>query len=163
MQRSFGRDFGLSLRMGLALALVALIYLGAETVLVLIVIWGAREGDWSAVLSGLVFVPVIVVLLVAQLRKSEELLLRKVRAKLLEPADRPGLQELVARVAAQAAYLVRVWPSFIRGRRTPLLPRVAQRQRWSPSRLSFFAGSSHTNLRPSSPTSSPTWPIGTAL
>jgi heat shock protein HtpX len=132
MQRSFGRDFGLSLRMGLALALVALIYLGAETVLVLIVIWGAREGDWSAVLSGLAFVPVIVVLLVAQLRKSEELLLRKVRAKLLEPGDRPEVQELVARVAAQAdlprprVALIHSWaPNALTAARSPATAVVA--------------------------------------
>jgi heat shock protein HtpX len=120
MKRSFGRDLGLSVRMGVALTLVALIYLGAEAILLLIVVSGAREGDWAAVLAGLAFTPVIALLLVAQLRKSEELLLRKVRAKVLDPGERPELQEVVARVAAQAN-LPR--------------PRVAVIHSWAPNAL----------------------------
>jgi heat shock protein HtpX len=121
MKRSYGRDFGLSVRMLIALALVAFIYLAAETVCGLIMVDGIREGDLGVVASALAFGGAIVVALVVQLRKSEELILRTARAKIVDELDEPELHELIARVAAQAD-LPR--------------PRVAVLPSWAPNALS---------------------------
>ncbi len=106
--------------MGVALALVAFIYLVGEALFVGIAIGAALDGDWGAAAGGVVFAAAIVAVLVGQLRKSEALLLRTVRAKVLEPGEQPDLQELVGRVAAQAD-LPR--------------PRVALIHSWAPNAL----------------------------
>jgi heat shock protein HtpX len=120
VQRSYGRDFWLSLRMIIALALVGLIYLAAETVALAIAATGVAEGDFLGVFSGLVFALAIAGALVAQMRKPESLLLRTARARILAPGDEPELQALVARVAAQADL-----PQ----------PRVALIHSWAPNAL----------------------------
>jgi heat shock protein HtpX len=102
MRRSYGRDFGLSLRMGLALALIMLIYLAAEAVFLLLFVVALRDGDLLPAAGCLTFAVALVLLLRAQFRKSESLILRTVRAKLLHPGERPDLQELAARLAGQA-------------------------------------------------------------
>jgi heat shock protein HtpX len=106
--------------MAIALALVGLIYLAAEAVLVAAFIDAVLQGSVGAALGSLMFIVAIVVLLVAQLRKPEALLLRTARAKVLEPADEPELQALVGRVAAQADL-----PA----------PRVALIHSWAPNAL----------------------------
>jgi heat shock protein HtpX len=106
--------------MGVALALVAFIYLVGEALFVGIAIGAALDGDWGAAAGGVVFAAAIVAVLVGQLRKSEALLLRTVRAKVLETGEQPDLQELVGRVAAQAD-LPR--------------PRVALIHSWAPNAL----------------------------
>ena len=102
MPRSYGRDFWLSVRMAVALGLVALLYLVPGSLSAGLIASGLREGHVGDVIAGTVLIAVIAALLVAQLRKSEELVLRRARAKMLEPGERPDLQELVARLAAQA-------------------------------------------------------------
>jgi heat shock protein HtpX len=102
VQRSYGRDFGLSLRMAVALAAVALIYAAAEAFCGLMIVEGVRERDWGLIVSGLVLGGLVIFLLIAQLRKSEQLILRTARAEIVGEEDKPEVQELVARVAAQA-------------------------------------------------------------
>jgi heat shock protein HtpX len=120
VQRSYGRDFGLSVRMAVALTLVALIYLAVEAVLIAALIGSIAEGNVGAAFGALMFIVAIVVLLVVQLRKPEALLLRTARAKVLVAGDEPELQVLVARVAAEADL-----PQ----------PRVALIHSWAPNAL----------------------------
>lgn len=106
--------------MGVALAIVALIYLAAEAIAVALAVAGVVQGDvWGAV-GGLFFAAGIVVALIAQIRKPEALLLRTARAKVLEADEEPELQALVGRVAAQADL-----PA----------PRVALIHSWAPNAL----------------------------
>jgi heat shock protein HtpX len=121
MRRSYGRDFGLSLRMALGLGLVGLIYVVAELISVAITVAGLIDHDWQAAAGGLFIGALIVVGLLGQLHKSEWLVLRTARAKLLSAGEEPELQELVARVAAQADL-----PQ----------PRVAIISSWAPNALS---------------------------
>jgi heat shock protein HtpX len=120
MRRSYGRDFGLSLRMAVALAAIGLLYLGFEALAGWMALDGIRAGDLGLVLSGLIFGGAIVAALVAQLRKSEQLILRTAHAEIIGEEDEPEFQELVARVAAQAD-LPR--------------PRVAVLPSWAPNAL----------------------------
>lgn len=120
------------MRMGVALLIVALVYLAAEAAFAAIVIAAARDGDWGGVAGGALFAGAIVVLLIGQVRKSESLLLRRVRAKVLVPGERPELQELVARVAAQAdlprprVAVIRSWaPNALTAARSPSTAVVA--------------------------------------
>jgi heat shock protein HtpX len=130
--RSYGRNFSLSLRMGVALALVALIYLAAEAIALSIVVSGVLDGDAWAVFSGVVLAVAIVGALVAQLHKPESLLLRTVRAKILGPGEEPELVALVGRIAAQAdlshprVALIRSWaPNALTAARKPTTAVVA--------------------------------------
>jgi heat shock protein HtpX len=120
VQRSYGRDFWLSLRMVVALALVALIYLAAEALAVVLTIAAALDRNVVATLGGLLFAAGIVAALIAQIRKPEALILRAARAKVLEAEQEAELQGLVARVAAQADL-----PQ----------PRVALIHSWAPNAL----------------------------
>jgi heat shock protein HtpX len=120
VQRSYGRDFWLSLRMVVALALVALIYLAAEAIAVALTIAAALDRNVVATLGGLLFAAGIVAGLIAQIRKPEALILRAARAKVLEAEQEAELQGLVARVAAQADL-----PQ----------PRVALIHSWAPNAL----------------------------
>src|SRR5262245_11379737 len=106
--------------MAVALAIVALIYLVAEAVAVLLLIASLVQRDVWGALGGLIFVVGIVFALRAQLRKPESLLLRTARAKILGPDEKPELQALVRRVAAQADL-----PA----------PRVALIHSWAPNAL----------------------------
>jgi len=120
VQRSYGRDFWLSLRMIVALGIVGLIYLAAEAIMLAVTIGAAAEGNVGAALGGLMFACAIVVGLVAQIRKPEGLILRTARARLLEPGEERELQALVQRVAAQADLSE---------------PRVALIHSWAPNAL----------------------------
>jgi len=111
--------------MAVALALVGLIYLAAEAVLLAAFVDSVAHGNVAAALGALLFIVAIVVLLVAQLRKPEALLLRTARAKILGPADEPELQALVGRIAAQADL-----PA----------PRVALIHSWAPNALTAARG-----------------------
>jgi heat shock protein HtpX len=102
VRRSYGRDFWLSLRMVVALAVVALIYLVAELIALALTVAAVVQGEIWGTLGGLLFAVGIVAALVAQIRKPEALILRAARAKPLEPGEQPQLKTLVARVAAQA-------------------------------------------------------------
>jgi Zn-dependent protease with chaperone function len=76
MRRSYGRDFGLSLRMAVALIVAGLIYLAFEAFAAAMVVDGIRNDDLGLAASGLAFGGVIIGALVVQLRKSEQLILR---------------------------------------------------------------------------------------
>jgi heat shock protein HtpX len=106
--------------MAVALAAVAAIYLAGELFGAWMVVDGVRQGSLGAVVSGLVVGAAIIGALLYQLRKSEELLLRAARAEIVDEQNEPELQELVARVAAQAD-LPR--------------PRVAVLPSWAPNAL----------------------------
>jgi heat shock protein HtpX len=126
VERSYGRDLSLSVRMFLALVIVALLYLAAEAVAVAVFVVGVAEGDFWAILGGLLLAVGMVAALIAQIRKPEALLLRTVRAKVLESDQEPELQRLVERVAAQAdlpqprVALIRSWaPNALTAARKP--------------------------------------------
>jgi heat shock protein HtpX len=126
VKRSYGRDLSLSVRMFMALAIVALLYLAAEAIAVAVFIAGVVEGNVWSILGGLILAVGIVAALIAQIRKPEALLLRTARAKVLEPDQEPALQDLVARVAAQAdlpqprVALIRSWaPNALTAARKP--------------------------------------------
>jgi heat shock protein HtpX len=106
--------------MVVALALVALIYLAAEALAVVLTIAAALDRNVVATLGGLLFAAGIVAALIAQIRKPEALILRAARAKVLEAEQEAELQGLVARVAAQADL-----PQ----------PRVALIHSWAPNAL----------------------------
>ena len=120
MGRSYGRDIWLSVRMAVALALVGAIYLAAEAFALFLVVDGVVEGDPWGVVAGVVVGVVIGWALYAQMRKPESLLLRTSRALVLEPGEKPELEALVGRVAAQADL-----PQ----------PRVALIHSWAPNAL----------------------------
>jgi heat shock protein HtpX len=120
VRRSYGRDFWLSLRMAVALAVVALIYLAAEAIALILTAAAAGDGNIGAALGGLLLAAGIVAGLIVQLRKPETLLLRTARAKVLDGDEHPELRALVARVAAQADL-----PE----------PRVALIHSWAPNAL----------------------------
>jgi heat shock protein HtpX len=120
VQRSYGRDFWLSLRMALALGVVALLYLAAEAIMLAVTAAAAAEGNVGAALGGLMFSVAIVGGLVAQIRKPEGLILRTARAEMLDSGEEQELQALVQRVAAQADL-----PQ----------PRVALIHSWAPNAL----------------------------
>lgn len=116
----------MSVRMFVALAIVALLYLAAEAIAVAVFIAGVVEGNVWSILGGLILAVGIVAALIAQIRKPEALLLRTARAKVLEPDQEPALQDLVARVAAQAdlpqprVALIRSWaPNALTAARKP--------------------------------------------
>jgi heat shock protein HtpX len=126
VRRSYGRDVWLSVRMAVALAIVALIYLAAEALFLVSAISAALDGAWLAAIGLLVFAGGVVGALLAQFRKSERILLRTVRAKILEPGEEADLQRLVGRVAAQAdlpaprVALIRSWaPNALTAARNP--------------------------------------------
>ena len=120
MRRSYGRDFWLSLRMGVALAVVAILYLAAEAIAVALTVAAVAQGNVLGALGGLMLAAAIVGALIMQIRKPETLILRAARAKVLEAGQEPELQGLVARVAAQADL-----PQ----------PRVALIHSWAPNAL----------------------------
>ena len=115
MRRSYGSDAGLSIRMAVALGVVALIYAAAEAVFLWMAASAAASGDWGAAAGGAMFAAFVVLALVAQLRASEAVALRAAGARLLEPGEEPDLDAVLARAAAQAdlavprAALVRSW------------------------------------------------------
>jgi heat shock protein HtpX len=126
VKRSYGRDLSLSLRMFVALAIVALLYLAAEAIAVAVLVDGVVQGSFWAIVWGLALVVGIIAALIVQIRKPEALLLRTVRAKMLEPDEETELQALVARVAAQAdlpqprVALIRSWaPNALTAARKP--------------------------------------------
>ena len=73
MRRSYGRDFGLSLRMAVGLVLVGLIYLAAALISVAIFAAGLIDHDWESAAGGLFIGGLIVAGLLGQLHKSESL------------------------------------------------------------------------------------------
>jgi heat shock protein HtpX len=101
-RRPYGRDLGLTIRMGIALVPIVLWYLLMIALLVLVVIAVLQNPSWETLLGlGLLAVggPIA---LAEQLLNSEAVGLSAARAKKLAPDERAELRALVARVAAQA-------------------------------------------------------------
>lgn len=88
--------------MFVALGVIALIYLVAGAIAVVITITGIAQRDFWGAFGGVFIVGAIVWAFRAQLRKPEKLILRTTRAKVLGPEEEPELQALVSRVAAEA-------------------------------------------------------------
>jgi heat shock protein HtpX len=132
VQRSYGRDVWLSVRMAIALGLVALIYLAGLVLFLGVAVSAALDNAWLAAVGSVGFAAAIVVGLVVQFGRSESMLLRTVRAKTLRRDEKPELQELVLRVAAQAdlpapqVALIRSWaPNALTAARQPSTAVVA--------------------------------------
>jgi heat shock protein HtpX len=87
VQRKLGTDFGLTLRMGLTLFLLAVVYLCLVGVLLLFHIALAT------------IVVLVVVLLVAQYYFSDRLVLSALKAQLVTPQQYPQLYDIVGRLA----------------------------------------------------------------
>lgn len=101
-RRPYGRDLGLTIRMGIALVPIVLWYLLMIALLVLVVIAVVQNPSWETLLGlGLLAVggPIA---LAEQLLNSEAVGLSAARAKKLGRDERAELRALVARVAAQA-------------------------------------------------------------
>ncbi len=100
MNRYGTRDASLTARIGLALAGMALIYLGGFAVVVAVLVEGVAERSWSAVLVGLVGLVAIPFLLYVQYHDAGRATVRALRAK-PEPLGDP-FEPMLARLAAQA-------------------------------------------------------------
>jgi heat shock protein HtpX len=120
-RRPFGRDLGLTIRMGIALVPIVLWYLLMLALFVLVVIAVVAAPSWETVLGLVLFGVGGPIALAEQLLKSESLGLSAARAKELKPDEKPELQALVGRVAAQADL-----PA----------PRVAIARSWAPNAFS---------------------------
>lgn len=120
-RRPYGRDLGLTIRMGIALIPIVLWYLLMLALCLLVVIAVVQDPTWETVLALLFFAVAGPIALAEQFLNSESLGLSAARAKKLEPGERAELQGLVARVAAQADL-----PA----------PRVAIARSWAPNAFS---------------------------
>ena len=97
-----GRDLGLTLRMGVALAVVGALYLVAAALLLLIFVAGLVQRDWQTTLGGGFFLVGLVILFRKQLRDSERAALRAARAKVVSHGEQPELEATLARLAQLA-------------------------------------------------------------
>jgi hypothetical protein len=125
-RRPYGRDLGLTIRMGIALVPIVLWYLLMAALLVLVVIAVVANPSWETVLFlGLIAVGGPIALW-EQFMNSESVALRAARAKEVDPDEHRELQELVACVAAQAdrhardgraqiLFVLFYWPFFFVG------------------------------------------------
>jgi heat shock protein HtpX len=120
-RRPFGRDLGLSIRMGIALVPIVLWYLAVAALVVLVVIVALVEPGFQSLLSAAFVAAVGPILLWEHLQRSEAVALRAAGAKELDPGEREELQNLVARVAAHADVVA---------------PRVALARSWAPNAFS---------------------------
>jgi len=101
-RRPYGRDLGLTIRMGIALVPILFWYLLMLALLVVVVIAVVQNPSWETVLGLGLFAVGGPIALAEQFLNSEAVGLRAARAKQLEKDDHAELQALVARVAAQA-------------------------------------------------------------
>jgi heat shock protein HtpX len=101
-RKAVGRDFSLDLRIGTALVLVGAIYLGLFALFTLGFIKALDDSDAFPALGFLFLGTCVLAALVSHIREGGRLALRAAGARLLPSGERPELQELVARVAAQA-------------------------------------------------------------
>jgi len=99
-RRPFGRDLGLSIRMAIALIPIVLWYLLAAALFVGLAVFVVLDPSWKNVLSVGFFA--IAISLREHQRHSESVALRAARADDLAPGEKAELQNLVARVSAQA-------------------------------------------------------------
>ena len=101
-RKALGRDLGLTIRMVEVLALVALFYLVAIAISLLVLVLAIVDRAGWVLLFWLFANGVLVLAIRSHLAKVEKHALRAARAKLLEPGEKPELDALVARVAAAA-------------------------------------------------------------
>jgi heat shock protein HtpX len=100
-RRALGRDLGLSIRMGVALVLLAIFYLPLPIGLVLLV--RGWSGSW--LLAGVAMAALVVFLCYLPLL-SERIALASAQARLIEREDEPRLFALVERLASMADLVV---------------------------------------------------------
>ena len=156
-RRALGRDLGLSIRMGVALVLLAILYLPLPIGLVLLV--QGWSGSWllagaamAALVGFICYLPSL----------SERIALASAQARLIEREDEPRLFAQVERLASMADLVVprlAVAPTdvpnaFTAGRS----PRDAGRGRHA---RACSCGSATRSWKPCSPTSSRMSPTGT--
>ena len=97
MERRSGRDLGLSVRMGVALVLLAILYFPLPIAFVMVVL--GLTGSWLLAVGALAAVSVPLCYLPAL---SERIALAAAHATELEDGEEPALRELVERLAAMA-------------------------------------------------------------
>lgn len=88
--------------MAIALATIGLVYLIPASLFAVLVVKGIVERNVGDFAAGVALLAVVATLLLLQLRKSEDLLLERARAKIVEPGEYQEIADLVQRVAAQA-------------------------------------------------------------
>jgi heat shock protein HtpX len=120
-RRPYGRDLGLTIRMGIALVPILIWYLLMIALFLLVVIAVVTSPSWETILFLVLLVVGGPIALWEQLMNSEAVGLRAARAKEVKRNEHRELQALVARVAAQADL-------------PP--PRVAVARSWSPNAFS---------------------------
>jgi Zn-dependent protease with chaperone function len=101
-RRPFGRDLGLSIRMAIALIPIVLWYLLAAALFVGLAVFVVLDPSWKNVLSVGFFAIVGPISLREHLRHWKSVALRAARADDLARGEKAELQNLVARVSAQA-------------------------------------------------------------
>jgi heat shock protein HtpX len=116
-----GRDFGLSVRMGVALLVVAALYLFALLLSLAALVAVIADRAWAALLGWFILTAGLAVAAVMHWLHGDDLVLRAARAKRLERDEEPELHKLVDRLAAAAD----VPP-----------PRLALIRSWAPNALS---------------------------
>lgn len=101
-RKPLGRDLSLSVRMAVALGLVALLYLVGAVIAVALFVAAVADRDSGAIFGWLFLVACFGFLAGAHLTKIERLALRTARATVLAEREEPELQALVRRIAALA-------------------------------------------------------------
>jgi heat shock protein HtpX len=102
MRRRPGRDLGLSVRMGVALLLVAAMYLLALLLSLAVLVAAIADRAWGALLGWFFFAACLAVLAVLHWLRGDDLVLRTARARRLERDEEPSLRKVVDRLAAAA-------------------------------------------------------------
>jgi heat shock protein HtpX len=120
-RRPYGRDLGLTIRMGSALVPIVVWYLLITALLILVAIAVHQDPSWETLLGLGVFALGGPIALGEQFLNAEGLGLRAARAKEVKPGGHTELQALVGRVAPQAD----LHP-----------PRLATARSWAPNALS---------------------------
>jgi heat shock protein HtpX len=101
-RKSFGRDFGLSIRMALALLPILALYALAASIAFWILAAALADGDVTALLWWFFFAACFGVILFFHVLRGDGLALRIAGARELEQRQEEGLQELVRRMATTA-------------------------------------------------------------
>jgi len=127
-----GRDFGLSVRMAVALLFVAAMYLLALLLSFAVLVSVIADRAWGALLGWFFFAACLVIVAVMHWLHGDDLVLRTARAKRLERDEQPKLREIFDRLAAAADVpppdlaLIRSWaPNALAAGMTPRRATIA--------------------------------------
>jgi heat shock protein HtpX len=127
-----GRDLGLSVRMGIALLLVAAMYLAALVLALATLVAVLADREWGALLGWFVLAAGLALAAVMHWLHGDDLVLRTARARQVERDQEPGLHRLVERVSAAADQppprlaLIRSWaPNALAAGMTPARATIA--------------------------------------